>query len=77
TAGGRVLENIQPLLFRFSDEAIALAHNGNLTNAISLRRELESQGAIFQSTSDTEVLMHLIRRQVGQPWLVQLKKALN
>ena len=58
TAGGRVLENIQPLLFRFSGE-------------------LESQGAIFQSTSDTEVLMHLIRRQVGQPWLVQLKKALN
>ncbi|OAU22567.1 amidophosphoribosyltransferase, partial [Lacticaseibacillus rhamnosus] len=64
TAGGRVLENIQPLLFRFSDEAIALAHNGNLTNAISLRRELESQGAIFQSTLGTlRFLMHLIRRQ--------------
>lgn len=47
TAGGRILENIQPLLFRFSDQSIALAHNGNLTNAQSLRRQLEAQGAIF------------------------------
>ncbi len=77
TAGGRVLENIQPLLFRFSDEAIALAHNGNLTNAKSLRRELEADGAIFQSTSDTEVLMHLIRRSARPTFGQQLKEALN
>lgn len=77
TAGGRVLENIQPLLFRFSDEAIALAHNGNLTNAISLRKRLEKNGAIFQSTSDTEVLMHLIRRSVAEDFDGQLKAALN
>lgn len=77
TAGGRVLENIQPLLFRFSDEAIALAHNGNLTNAISLRRQLEADGAIFQSTSDTEVLMHLIRRSKQPTFALQLRAALN
>jgi amidophosphoribosyltransferase len=77
TAGGRVLENIQPLLFRFSDEAIALAHNGNLTNAISLRRKLEDDGAIFQSTSDTEVLMHLVRRSHKPTFGEQLKEALN
>jgi amidophosphoribosyltransferase len=77
TAGGRVLENIQPLLFRFSDEAIALAHNGNLTNAISLRKRLEQNGAIFQSTSDTEVLMHLIRRSVAPDFDGQLRAALN
>ncbi|WP_155287616.1 amidophosphoribosyltransferase [Lacticaseibacillus zhaodongensis] len=77
TAGGRILENIQPLLFRFSTEAIALAHNGNLTNAKSLRRTLEDQGAIFQSTSDTEVLMHLIRRSHQQTFADQLAAALN
>ncbi|MHA3065039.1 amidophosphoribosyltransferase [Lacticaseibacillus saniviri] len=77
TAGGRILENIQPLLFRFSDQSIALAHNGNLTNAQSLRRQLEAQGAIFQSTSDTEVLMHLIRRSDKIGFDAQLDQALN
>ncbi|WP_125702829.1 amidophosphoribosyltransferase [Lacticaseibacillus daqingensis] len=77
TAGGRILENIQPLLFRFTDEAIALAHNGNLTNAITLRAQLEAEGAIFQSTSDTEVLMHLLRRSPQPTFKAQLKDALN
>ncbi|MFD1431922.1 amidophosphoribosyltransferase [Lacticaseibacillus yichunensis] len=77
TAGGRILENIQPLLFRFTDSAIALAHNGNLTNAASLRAQLEANGAIFQSTSDTEVLMHLVRRSPASTFIGQLKAALN
>jgi len=77
TAGSQILENIQPLLFRFSDQSIALAHNGNLTNAQSLRRQLEDQGAIFQSTSDTEVLMHLIRRSDKVGFDAQLDDALN
>lgn len=77
TAGGRVLENIQPLLFRFSTEAIALAHNGNLTNAQSLRCALEKDGAIFQSTSDTEVLMHLVRRSKAAGFDAQLADALR
>ena len=62
TAGSGSTDNIQPFIFRFSDGDMALAHNGNLTNCPTLRRELESQGAIFRSNSDTEVLMHLIRR---------------
>ncbi len=61
TAGNNVLENIQPLPFNFSDTQFAIAHNGNLTNAISLRKKLESQGAIYQSSSDSENIMHLIR----------------
>ncbi|WKF84253.1 amidophosphoribosyltransferase [Lacticaseibacillus pantheris] len=78
TAGGRVLENIQPLLFRFTTTGdVALAHNGNLTNARSLRAQLEREGAIFQSTSDTEVLMHLIRRSDKTNFVDQLKEALN
>ncbi|MFD1393692.1 amidophosphoribosyltransferase [Lacticaseibacillus jixianensis] len=77
TAGGAILENIQPLLFRFSDGAVALAHNGNLTNAISLRAALEKAGAIFQSTSDTEVLMHLLRRSPAKTFAGQLMAALN
>lgn len=62
TAGGRGYENIQPLLFRSSTGGIAVAHNGNLTNAHSLKLQLESQGSIFQTTSDSEVLVHLIKR---------------
>jgi amidophosphoribosyltransferase len=77
TAGGRLLENIQPLLFRFSTEAMALAHNGNLTNALTLRRQLEDTGAIFHTTSDTEVLMHLLRRSPQPSFIGQLKEALN
>lgn len=77
TAGGHILENVQPLLFRFSHESLALAHNGNLTNATSLRATLEDDGAIFQSTSDTEVLMHLVRRAKGATFEAQLKTALR
>ncbi|MCP6657725.1 class II glutamine amidotransferase, partial [Klebsiella pneumoniae] len=62
TAGNHGLENIQPLSFNFSDSQFALAHNGNLTNAVTLRRRLEQHGAIFHASSDSEILMHLIRR---------------
>lgn len=77
TAGGHIFENVQPLLFRFSHESMALAHNGNLTNAVSLRAKLEEEGAIFQSTSDTEVLMHLLRRSPKATVQGQLIDALN
>lgn len=77
TAGSGSIENIQPFLFNFYDGQISLAHNGNLTNAKSLRRELEQQGAIFHSSSDTEILMHLIRRSTKETFLDQLKEALN
>lgn len=63
TSGGGGRENVQPFLFRsYSTYDIALAHNGNLVNANALKAELEQTGSIFHSTSDTEVLAHLIRR---------------
>jgi len=62
TAGGGGYANVQPLLFRSQSGSLALAHNGNLVNATGLKHQLENQGSIFQSTSDTEVLAHLIKR---------------
>ncbi|MEF9426377.1 MAG: amidophosphoribosyltransferase [Candidatus Mariimomonas ferrooxydans] len=60
TAGSSVLKNVQPIMVNFSLGSIAIAHNGNLVNALELRKTLESEGAIFQSTSDSEVIVHLI-----------------
>jgi len=62
TAGSSTLRNAQPISATFSRGPIALAHNGNLVNAEVLRRELEAAGAIFQSTSDSEVILHLLAR---------------
>ncbi|WP_139492231.1 amidophosphoribosyltransferase [Brevibacillus dissolubilis] len=62
TAGSSKIENAQPLFFRYKQGAFAVAHNGNLVNASVLREELEAQGSIFQTTSDTEVIAHLIAR---------------
>src|SRR5678815_185225 len=62
TAGSSTIENAQPVLARFRDGHIALAHNGNLTNATEMRRELENAGSIFNSTMDSEVLVHRIAR---------------
>lgn len=77
TAGNNSILNIQPFLFKFHDEELALAHNGNLINALSLRQELEDDGAIFHSNSDTEVLMHLIRRSKKSTLMERLKESLN
>jgi amidophosphoribosyltransferase len=62
TAGSSTIENAQPVLARFRDGHIALAHNGNLTNATEMRHELEDAGSIFASTMDSEVLVHRIAR---------------
>ena len=62
TAGGTVLRNVQPLFAELDSGGFALAHNGNLTNGLALRRELVRLGAIYQSTSDTEVVLHLVAR---------------
>ncbi|MFO7297089.1 MAG: amidophosphoribosyltransferase [Pseudomonadota bacterium] len=62
TTGETILRNVQPLFAEFESGGFAVGHNGNLTNALTLRRELVQSGAIFQSTSDTEVLLHLIAR---------------
>ena len=65
TAGSSTIENAQPVLVRFRDGHIALAHNGNLTNATEMRRELEENGSIFASTMDSEVLVHRIARSTA------------
>jgi amidophosphoribosyltransferase len=63
TFGSKDLQNLQPFVANFKDSPFSIAHNGNLTNATELRSELEALGAIFQSTSDTEVILHLIARE--------------
>jgi amidophosphoribosyltransferase len=60
TAGGSMLKNAQPIAVDYSRGSIAVAHNGNLTNSDSLRERLEARGSIFQSSSDTEVIVHLV-----------------
>lgn len=60
TAGATTLKNCQPFVVEWAQGALGIAHNGNLTNAAPLRRQLERRGSIFQSTSDTEVIIHLI-----------------
>src|SRR5215208_2681447 len=62
TAGGSMLCNAQPIVAMTSKGQIAVAHNGNLTNGDELRKQLEAEGAIFNSTADSEVIVHLIAR---------------
>jgi len=62
TAGSSHLKNAQPIAIQYAGGAVAVAHNGNLVNAEALRSELEAQGSIFQTTSDTEVILHLMAR---------------
>ena len=59
TTGASSLINIQPFLITNRSSKLAIAHNGNLTNAVELRTKLDSQGSIFQTTSDTEIVLHL------------------
>src|SRR5256885_8423680 len=60
TAGGSYLKNAQPIAVDYARGSIAVAHNGNLTNAEELREKLEARGSIFQSQADTEVIIHLL-----------------
>jgi amidophosphoribosyltransferase len=62
TAGGGGLKNAQPIAVEYAEGAIAVAHNGNITNFAALREELEAEGSIFQTTSDTELVVHLVAR---------------
>ncbi len=65
TSGGNAAENIQPFYFRHTNGDFAMAHNGNLVNSDQLRRHLEINGSLFQSSSDSEVLAHLIKKDKG------------
>src|ERR1700710_1681269 len=62
TTGETILRNVQPLFAELNAGGFAIGHNGNLTNGLSLRRQLVGEGAIMQSTTDTEVILHLVAR---------------
>jgi amidophosphoribosyltransferase len=77
TAGSSVLANAQPLLKDLRGTPITISHNGNLTNAPELRRELEAQGSLFDTTTDTEVMLHLIARSRKATVDEQIRDALE
>jgi amidophosphoribosyltransferase len=77
TAGSSNLKNAQPIMATTARGPIAIAHNGNLTNAEALRAEMEREGAIFQSSSDTEVILHLLARAPAAPLEEQLPLVLR
>src|ERR1700688_4346600 len=77
TAGDTSIINAQPIVIDCGKGKLALAHNGNLTNAGKLRRTLEHRGSIFQSTSDTEVIVHLVARSSARTLQGALADALN
>ena len=62
TTGETILRNVQPLFAELDAGGFAVGHNGNLTNGLTLRRQLVRDGAIMQSTTDTEVILHLVAR---------------
>ncbi len=77
TAGESNIENAQPFLARSSLGQIAIAHNGNLTNSLEIRNELEAEGSIFQSTMNTEVIIHLMARLSGMDLTDRITRALS
>ena len=77
THGGSIDRNIQPLFAQFSGGGFAVAHNGNLTNALTLQDQLQRHGSIFQSTSDTEVILHLIATSSRGPLVDRIVDALR
>ncbi len=77
TQGDPVMRNVQPIFADFAFGGLALAHNGNLTNAVALRRELVTEGSLFQSTMDTEVINHLIARSLGKAVIDRMIDALR
>lgn len=76
TAGSDSQRNLQPLSAYFSDASMALVHNGNLTNALELRKVLEDEGALFTTDVDTEVLVHMIARSRGEDFVSRMEAAL-
>ena len=78
TAGSSVIDNAQPIVVRTSMGQLALVHNGNLVNPVEIRHRLEGEGSIFQTTSDTEVILHLMarapRRDVVESFMLALEQ---
>lgn len=77
TGSSKSRKNIQPFIVQYRMGNLAIAHNGNLTNSKSLREELVNEGAIFQTSSDTEVILHLIARSRLENQIEQIKEAIG
>ena len=75
--GATALRNVQPIFAEFEMGGFAVAHNGNLTNATELRRDLINRGSIFQSSSDTECIVHLMARSIQRKLAERMKDALR
>jgi amidophosphoribosyltransferase len=76
TTGANSAANIQPLVIAFRGSSLAVGHNGNLTNSLALKRHLEKGGAIFQTTSDSELFLHLAARSGKPTWVEMICEAL-
>ncbi len=76
TAGGSLQENAQPIVARYANGPLAIAHNGNITNALDLKDRLVREGALFQTSSDTEVIVHLMARSRHRDVAQQVDDAL-
>lgn len=77
TAGSSSLKNVQPIVANFALGSLAIAHNGNLVDALELRASLEADGAIFQSSSDSEVIVHLIAHSKGSDFYERVAHAIS
>jgi len=77
TAGGSHLSNVQPIVATTGNGRLAVAHNGNLTNAFAIRKKLEDEGTIFQTNSDTEVILHLFAKSKKHGFVPALLDALR
>ncbi|MEJ5305974.1 MAG: amidophosphoribosyltransferase [Ignavibacteria bacterium] len=77
TSGSNSLINVQPFIVKYRQGNLAISHNGNLTNAHILRKQLIDEGAIFQTTSDTEIILHLISRSRQEKQIDQIIEALQ
>jgi len=77
TTGSSTLANVQPLITSFRTYHLGVGHNGNITNSIMLKKKLEASGAIFQTTSDSEMILHLIARSKQRPMRKKIVAALK
>ena len=77
TTGETILRNVQPLFAELSGGGLAVCHNGNLTNGLTLRRQLIADGAIYQATSDSEVILHLVARSKRNRFIDRFIEALS
>ena len=77
TTGGGGLRNVQPFFAELSAGGFAVAHNGNITNAMTVQRELQRRGSIFSSTSDTETILHLVATSAARLFVDKLVDALS